>query len=411
VDYKQSKQWLDAFINWEVKTSEAAELNLEVIKQTLEKLGNPQDAYPIIHIAGSKGKGSTAAMCAYCLKSAGLKVGLLTSPHLTDVRERIRILTPTDELGWIPEADFSEIITNLSPILEEYKPSYFEILCIIGFEYFRQKHVDIAVIEVGLGGKTDATNVVHPLVSIITAISLEHTHILGNTLAEITEKKAGIIKPNTPVVTCKQSAEIMDVISSVAGQQNADLFLVDSHALQALQTLSINLKGEHQLQNASLTVVALQQIQQQFPSLTDKAIKQGLETVQWPGRFQELQPPTSNQPGVLLDGAHNVSSMQYLLKTLKQQYPNVNYHFLFGVNTGKDVQEMYKLIEPLAASITLTQSSHPKAMPVAELATICGVDNFKEHRPEEVLSNLKNSVNSGELIVATGSLYVVGEVL
>jgi len=411
MNYQQSQKWLEQYINWEVKSPEAAELNLQTIKQTLGRLGDPQHAYPVIHIAGSKGKGSTAAMCSACLQSAGLKVGLLTSPHLTNVRERMRILTPKDDLGWIPEANFSKILTDLSPVLKECKPSYFEILCIVGFEHFKRKQVDIAVIEVGLGGKTDATNVVEPLVSIITSISKEHSHILGDTLAEITNHKAGIIKPSVPVVTFNQPKEVMDVISNTAQQQNSELLLAGSYSLQILQPLNLNLKGSHQLQNASLAVTALQQVRQQFPQLTNKAIKQGLETVKWPGRFQELQSPTASQPGVLVDGAHNVDSINHLIETLASEYSGMPLHFLFGVNKGKDIQAMYELIKPHATSITLTSSNHPKAMPTEELATMCGVDDCKKYKLKDVLKLLKNTVNPGELIVITGSLYVVGEVL
>jgi dihydrofolate synthase/folylpolyglutamate synthase len=411
VNYKQSKQWLEKYINWEVKTPEAAELNLVSIKNVLHKLNNPQNSYPNIHIAGSKGKGSTAAICAYCLKCAGLKVGLLTSPHLIDVRERVRILTPTDELGWIPEQDFSEIITDLLPVLEEYKPSYFEILTVLAFEHFRRQQVDIAVIEVGLGGKTDATNVVNPLVSIITSISLEHTHILGNTLTEITQKKAGIIKPKVPVVTARQEDEVLEEIYKTAKEKNSTVILPSLDTEHFVEQSDVALLGDHQYENASLAVTALQEVQSIFPTLTDSAIKQGLETVKWPGRFQVLQEANKAQPGILVDGAHNNASMQCLLQTLEDEYPNINYHFLFGVNKGKSIKEMYVLIKPKATSVTFTQSNHPKAMSTKDVAAVCDVNQAEEYSPEQALNHLKQTISPGELIVVTGSLYVVGEVL
>jgi len=352
-------------------------LGLERITHLLEELGNPHLKFKSLHVTGTNGKGSTCAMIASILKEAGYTVGLYTSPHLFDWRERIKINGKD-----ISEKDFEEGIKVVKKIARRVgQPTVFEVLTAVAFWYFAKKKVDYAVIEVGLGGRLDATNIITPLVSVITNIDLEHTAILGKSLAKIAAEKAAIIKPGIPVVTAEKKLEPLRVIKDYAQKKGSLLIKVESG-------LKTNLFGEHQRINAACAVAAIRLAR---IKVSRKAIAQGLKKVNWPGRFQIA----SRSPLTILDGAHNPAGIQSLVRTLRSKFPGQKFTFIFGVQKDKDAKTMLKLLKPLAKKIIITTSSHKNAAKI--------VEGIKAIAPQKALLLAK-----GENKVITGSLYLVG---
>jgi dihydrofolate synthase/folylpolyglutamate synthase len=357
-------------------------LGLDRIKVLLERLGNPHQKFKSIHVAGTNGKGSTCAMLASILKEAGYKVGLYTSPHLFDYRERIKINGKD-----IPKREFTRIIERIRKRIRsrnrEETPTVFEVLTAAAFTYFAEQKVEYAVIEVGMGGRLDATNVITPLVAIITNIDLEHTAILGRTLAKVAAEKAAIIKPRVPVITAETKPEALRVIKHNADKNRSLLIQVGS----VQEGLKTNLIGEHQKVNAACAVAAVRLAN---IAANKQAILRGLKMVSWPGRFQVL----SRKPLTIVDGAHNPAGIKVLVETLKQQFPGKKFTFIFGTQEDKDLASMLSLLRPLAKKIVITHSSHQNA---------ANKDSIK------LADALKLSV--GEDRVITGSLFLVADVL
>ena len=355
-------------------------LGLDRIQLLLEKLGNPHLKFKSIHVAGTNGKGSTCAMIASILQEAGYKVGLYTSPHLFDYRERIKINGKN-----IPKREFARIMERIRKRIRsrnrEETPTVFEVLTAAAFTYFAEQKVDYAVVEVGMGGRLDATNVVTPIVSIITNIDLEHTAILGRTLAKVAAEKAAIIKHGVPVITAETKPEALRVIKHNADKNRSLLIQVGS----VQEGLKTNLIGEHQKLNAACAVVAVRLAN---IAANKQAILRGLKKVSWPGRFQVL----SRKPLTIVDGAHNPAGIKVLVKTLKQQFPGKKLTFLFGTQEDKDSASMLSLLRPLAKKIVITHSSHHNA---------ANKDSI------ELTDALKLSV--GEDRVITGSLFLVAD--
>ena len=347
-DYSEAIAYLDGLINFERKMPaiyKAENVDPDRTVKLLAKLGDPHRQLRAIHVAGSKGKGSVCAMCATALQASGLRVGLYTSPHLIDMRERIRILTPTDNDGKISEADFARLVSHLQPFVAKIAGiTWFEVITALAFHYFAQQGVDVAVIEVGLGGRLDATNVVQPLVTVITPISLEHTNLLGDTVAEIAGEKAGIIKPNVPVVCAPQPESALAVIHQHAQKANAPFIVVGEDVrfsplpakkgvsriqvedvrqpnspFDSLQ-LDVGLLGRHQQENGVVALTTLRQLQPYFPTITPTTIQQGIAGTRWQGRLQLLRPPSAEYAGILLDGAHNADSAQKLATALPEYF-------------------------------------------------------------------------------------------
>jgi dihydrofolate synthase/folylpolyglutamate synthase len=357
-------------------------LGLDRIKVLLERLGNPHQKFKSIHVAGTNGKGSTCAMLASILKEAGYKVGLYTSPHLFDYRERIKINGKD-----IPKREFTRIIERIRKRIRsrnrEETPTVFEVLTAAAFTYFAEQKVEYAVIEVGMGGRLDATNVITPLVAIITNIDLEHTAILGRTLAKVAAEKAAIIKPRVPVITAETKPEALRVIKHNADKNRSLLIQVGS----VQEGLKTNLIGEHQKVNAACAVAAVRLAN---IAANKQAILRGLKMVSWPGRFQVL----SRKPLTIVDGAHNPAGIKVLVETLKQQFPGKKFTFIFGTQEDKDLASMLSLLRPLANKIIITHSSHQNA---ANKKSIKLADAFK--------------LSAGEDRVITGSLFLVADVL
>ncbi|MCB9771715.1 MAG: bifunctional folylpolyglutamate synthase/dihydrofolate synthase [Candidatus Omnitrophica bacterium] len=389
-----TKAYLDTFLNHEknLKKFSPRHMHLERVKLVLARLGLPQNDLKVIHIAGSKGKGSTSAFTAHILQQAGYKVGLFTSPHLYDVRERIRIFTRSSKIasqneflsGCIPKEKFDQLIKKIRPQLELGRHhaqfgdlTYFEVLTIVAFCYFKNEKVDFVVLETGLGGRLDATNVCHALVSAITPISLEHTQQLGKTLSKISVEKAAIIKRSnhfTPsvAVIAPQSAQVMRVIWNRCRKVGARFIVVNRDIKTRFissnmrqQKFSVNgkvytasLLGRHQIINAAVAVGIIEGLRDLGFSINFTAVKKGIAATRWPLRFEIF----AKSPPILLDGAHNPESCKRLAKTLRDVFPRKKVVLIFGSSDDKDVKGMLRYLKPLCSDMILASATHSRAL-------------------------------------------------
>jgi len=442
--YDRALDYLYSFINFEHKSLDryqAAKIDADRPRRLLEQLGRPQERFPSIHIAGTKGKGSVAAMCAACLRLAGLRVGLYTSPHLREFRERIRILSPDDDDGRISEAEFVAVMDRVRPAIEATPGvTWFEIVTAIAFDHFAASAVDVAVVEVGLGGRLDATNILTPLVSVITSLSLDHTQLLGDTLAQIAAEKGGIIKPGVPVVTATQQPEALATLEQIAAERGAPLTVIGrdwpyeiirSHDGGATRQrivagggaqprlippgtpFVVGLPGEHQTLNAAVALAALERVSDHFPDLTVADMQRGLAAVEWAGRLQVLQ-QGPGRPMLLVDCAHNDDSAAKLVAALRADYDYGRLVLLFGAPEDKNVAGMLARLLPLAGSVVMTTANHPRsATPeqLAELAATLGHEATVTHSVAEGLRAALAAAGPGDLVCATGSIIVVGDLL
>jgi dihydrofolate synthase/folylpolyglutamate synthase len=433
MDYKQAEDYILSFTDYEKMPGIAytsANYDLRRMEKLLQSLGSPHLGTRTVHIAGTKGKGSTAAMISQTLIAAGYRTGLFTSPHLHTLRERIRI-----DGAMISEADFAALVTELKPIVESVNKqaafgelTTFEILTAVVFAYFKKNRVDFQVLEVGLGGRLDATNVVKPDICIITSLSLDHTEILGDSIAKIAAEKAGIIKPGCIVVNAPQVDEAAGVIEQVCHQQRAKLIQVgqdvtwhktsgDLHG-QTLTVftksghydLTIPLLGDHQLENAATAVAATEALVSLETSISSQNIAQGLSQVSWPGRLQIL----NREPTVVVDGAHNAYSMSKLVEAVKEYFDYKRCFVIFGTSCDKDISGMVQELESLSNHIIITSSSHPRAASISLLAekfNSPGVKAMTVGNVMEALSKALSSAKKTDLILITGSLFVVAEAI
>jgi dihydrofolate synthase/folylpolyglutamate synthase len=367
-------------------------LDLSRVRRVLARLGDPQRRYPSVHIAGTKGKGSVAATCASVLQTAGLRTGLYTSPHLHTFRERIQVdgqLIPPDVL--------ISLVQECRPIFDtEPELTTFEAITALAFTYFAQCQVDYAVLEVGLGGRLDATNVITPQVSIITSLSFDHTYLLGDTLAEIAREKAGIIKPGVPTVCAPQQAEALSVIQQICTERESPLTLVgrdwtwqlpapsgtkdhpvglegqsfELHCTREASPLegphTISLLGRHQVNNAVAAIAALDLLRRGGTALQPHHIRQGLAAVRWPGRFEILR----RDPPLVVDCAHNGDSAAKLVAALDEWFPGQPWTLILGASSDKDVIGMLRALAPRTNRLLATQARHPRAMPSKEVADL-----------------------------------------
>jgi len=399
-------------------------LGLENITALLNHLGNPQERFLSVHIAGTNGKGSTAAILESILRAAGYRTGLYTSPHLVDMRERIRVngemISPSQM------AHFTQI---LKPQLERLEGTFFEAMTAIAFAHFAQEGVEVAVIETGLGGRLDATNVISPLLSIITEIDLDHTQHLGTTKSQIAGEKAGIIKEGVKCIVVPRDPEVLSVIRNVCREKNAELIplednvevtnlvLKEDGTLFSLKTLSreykdltLPLPGRHQIQNASAAVLASELLWGQGFKVQEKDVRRGLAEVHWPGRLQLVR----REPKVLLDVAHNPNGMRALVQALSEIYEFQRLILIMGVLETKDYVGMLKEIMPLCAVGIATRLKSPRALNpealVAEMNKYSAEVRVCEDAVEGLSLALK-AAHKEDLICVTGSHYTVGEIL
>jgi len=397
--------------------------DLSRMREFAAALGNPQEDFKSIHVAGSKGKGSTSAFCAAALQEAGYRVGLYTSPHLKDFEERIQINRES-----IPRADLVKLVEEIkSHVANIPKITTFEIATGLGFLYFSQQEVDIAVVEVGLGGRLDATNVIMPHVSVITALYLDHTSILGDTLEEIAAEKAGIVKPGIPVVLAPQKAEARRVVSEIAKKQSAPLTLVGEDYLYERQSASlagqtfhiaksptelannptlINIKllGEFQVDNAATAYAALQAAREAGIAITERALIAGLAKTEWAARFEIVR----KDPPVIIDSAHNPDAIFKLYQTVEEFYPEKELVLVFGISADKKLTGMYSAILPHTKYLICTQATHPRAMDAGELleaAAPFGVPGEAIPNVAEALWKALDIAGEDALVLVTGSIF------
>ena len=385
--YKDALSYLDWLCVFGVKEG------LKRIKALAEALGNPQNAYRTIHVAGTNGKGSVCAMIAEMLKAQGLKVGLFTSPHLESYCERIRV----DGVN-IPEDDFAEMIFRVKACNVE--ATHFEVLTAAAFLYFKVRAVDVAVIEVGLGGTFDSTNIITPELSIITNIALDHENILGD-LEGIARNKAGIIKPNVPTVTGAQGKPL-EIIRAVAKEKHSTLHEVNPLKLKA-QSLKLNLRGEYQQMNAAIAIKAAQVL-----SIEDAAIEAGLARVQWAGRFEVIDTAAGV---VVIDGAHNPNGAEALRQSLDKTFPQGQRAWLFGVLRDKAFDSMIKILFRADDLVIVTPPDSERAASTDTLCRCLHERGVKCLAVEDNLAALERLMKtSSDVKIIAGSLYLIGAV-
>lgn len=433
MNYCQAEEYLNSFVNYENIPGisyTSGDYSLRHVEELLHRMGDPHLTAKTVHIAGTKGKGSMAAMIAQVLKASGYKTGLYTSPHLHSLRERIRV-----DGSLISEEEFAALLAELKPCIEEinrdplYRQfTFFEALTVLAFAYFEKRQADFQVLEVGLGGRLDATNVAKPEVCIITPISLEHTEILGDSLEKIAFEKAGIIKPGSLVVLSPQPEEVTSIISDVCHKRGVKLVQVDRDVTwrritgdfyhQSLVVkgemgdhyLTIPLLGDYQIENAATAVATLEILASLGFNIAAEDIAQGLARVEWPGRFQIL----NHQPIVLVDGAHSVASVRRLVENIKAYFDYDGIFLVFGMSCDKDIAGMVKELVSLSPRVIITQSSHPRAASPSTVATGFIRWDIKPEIAENVsqaLSQTLSVANKEDLICVTGSLFLVAEAL
>lgn len=416
--YNQALDYLYSFVDYSLKkSSELARAHFELgrMRRLMASLGNPQEAYPIIHVAGTKGKGSTCALAASALRAAGHRTGLYISPHLRDFAERIQV----DGVS-IEHADLVALVEEIKPAVAAIPElTTFEITTALGFLHFARRKVDAAVIEVGLGGRLDATNIVTPRVSVITSLSYDHMTVLGNTLAAIAGEKAGIIKESLPVVSSPQPDEALAVIEKAAAERHAPLTLVGRevrfeagpHTLDGQQltvqgaALTIPLLGAHQLVNAAAAYAALQASGLDVPAA---AVRQGFAEVVWPCRFEVVR----REPPVVLDSAHNRDSARHLRQALDDYFPGRPVVWVFAILEDKDAAGMLAELAPRLTRIIATQADHPRALEVEKIVALAqraGVAVEAARPGHAALARALELAADGTLVLVAGSVAFAGE--
>ena len=436
--YPAAKQYLASLANYEKNTryNYRAAFKPGRFKEFLKLIGNPQNSLKIIHVAGTKGKGSACVFTAYILREAGFSVGLYTSPHLVDFRERIRILKPglaqgnfrgADFEGMIPPKEIARLVRGLKPLVAGYNRharfgplSFFEVYTALAFLYFKNQQVDFTVLETGLGGRLDATNAAAALVVGITPISLEHTDKLGNTLAKIAAEKSGIIKQSgIAVISSPQDPPARKVIFLRCQKFRAKLFEVGRQikytivgqgaSIRGLKNdyvnLRLNLIGEHQVANAALAVGMVEALSLRGFNIPASAIKRGLARAVWPGRCELIR----KYPSVVLDGAQNLASARILKKAIQDHFSYRKLILILGISQDKDIAGICRCLASLADEVVLTRANTPRAAAPEQFAGYFKPKPYLTHSVKEAKILGLDLAGRQDLILITGSLFVVGE--
>lgn len=432
--YQAALDYLYSFVDYSLTHSSRyaqARFDLQRISAFLELLGSPHQQYPVIHVAGTKGKGSTAAMMASSLMASGYRVGLYSSPHLQEYTERMQVNGQP-----IGKAELARLIESIKPSIAQVEHlTTFEITTALGFLHFANQKVDVAVIEVGLGGRLDATNVVNPLVSVITSLSMDHVGVLGDTLPKIAYEKAGIIKPGRPVVLALQRDDARQVVEQIAAERGSPLVKIGkdyhyapaSHSLhgQTFQVwktdeepvlLSTPLLGLHQVENAATAFAALRVASQQGLRVADDDIREGFARVSWPGRFEVLQAEPA--PAVIVDSAHNRDSAHRLRQALDDYLPDRPVVLIYGASEDKDIDGMFAELMPRVSMLIATQSTHPRAMHadrLAELARQYGKTAMvsvpvENALPAAIQAAVALQPPESGVVLAAGSLFIAAAI-
>ena len=427
----------------ELAQTPSHKFDLAHMRVLLAALNDPQRQFPSVLIAGTNGKGSTAATLASILQASGRRTGLYTSPHLVRINERIRI--NGDAISDDAFALLHDVVDRTAERLVKegelpWHPSFFEMVTAMAFEYFAQNKIEIAVLEVGMGGRLDATNVVEPLVSVITDISLDHQKFLGDTVAEIAREKAGIIRPGGVVVTLPQQPQANDVIGRsimdmgardvsavpyvppvspasgdylAASASGAPVLRYPLHVMNKQILVETPLVGRHQLRNVALAIAAAEELSKQGFPVTPESIERGIRETRWPGRFQII-PAASGSPEFILDVAHNPAGVWALRSALSACYPERPFTLVFGAMGDKDVSSMAEILFPLADRIVLTRADNPRSAAPAEIrqaAARISVNMEETPNVHAALVRARSLAGSRGMVVVTGSIYIVGEAM
>jgi dihydrofolate synthase/folylpolyglutamate synthase len=432
MNYPQAIDYINSYTDYEKigMPHDPAFYDLRRVDELLSILGDPQGKAGSVHITGTNGKGSVAIMIAYALTASGYRTGLYTSPHLHSWRERIRL-----DGEPISEAELAKLVTELKPYVEEVnkRANYgqlttFEFLTCMAFAFFGQKGVRFQVLEVGMGGKFDATSVITPLVAIITTIGLDHTDVLGDTIAQIAAEKCGIIKPESTVVVSPQPPEAAEVIRQTCAGRGARLITVgkditwrslssdldgqrfEVEGRKGKYELFIPLLGEHQMVNAAVAVAALEVLTEKGYNIPAESIAQGFSKVEWPGRFQLL----SRRPLVVVDGAHNIDAARGLRRSIEQYLDFERGILVMGASGDKNIAAVIAELAPIFDEVIVTRSRHPRAMAPALLAAEFSRHGIKARLDEDVPAALSKALamaGEKDLVCLAGSLFIAGEAL
>ena len=436
--YDDAVRYLDTFVNFEhARSAEALRaIPLARMRRLCQRLGDPQRRFRSVLVAGTNGKGSIAAMLYAMLRESTLRVGLYTSPHLEHLRERIRVSADPDAgrahgEDWIGPEAFAAHVAAIQPLVEELRPApegpptCFELLTAVALRHFASQRVEVAVLEVGLGGRLDATNVVEPAASIFAPIDVDHAEILGRDRTLIAREKAGIIKPNQVVIAAPQPDEVLAVLREAADQHAAPCLVagrdftaaVEEHTLEGLRVslgglrgayehVRVPLPGRHQAWNAAAAVVALEVLSN--AGQPHELVARGLASTVSPGRLEVVH----ETPLVLLDGAHNPHALVALRDTLTELCPGRRAHLLVGMSSDKSVEALGQLLGGLVGSATCTRSHHPRALEPLELARRLApycADVSVMSDPVDAYTYVVNAAAPSDVVVVAGSLFLVGQ--
>ncbi len=399
-------------------------LGMDRVEALCEELRYPERKFKSVHVTGTNGKGSVSSMIADILLASGLKVGKFTSPHFVRYNERITLNGEE-----ISNEDFAQVITKVAAAVDKVlargldQPTQFEVLTVAAFEYFAEQQVDYAVIEVGLGGLWDSTNVITPVVSVITNVSLDHTDRCGKTIEAIAMQKAGIIKDGVPVVT-GAGVEAIGPINAMSLFKQSRLYIygmaftgqeVESTMEGQTFTLSAGnyhsnystkLVGEHQIANTAIAVVAAKLVSKQDERITEEALHAGVANTQWPGRLERI----AQQPDIILDGAHNIAGATALRQALDKYYPNQKVHFVFGMMSDKDMEGVTDMLFRQEDQVyTVTVENNPRAATAQQLAELIGSQAQAMPTLEQAYAQAKAEVGNDGIVCVCGSLYLIGD--
>ncbi len=431
-EYQRSLDYIYSFIDLSLTRNlrySPDKFDLSRMYKLMSLIGDPQLNYDVIHVAGTKGKGSICAMTASIIKEAGYKVGFYSSPHMIEFRERIKINNID-----ISKQLLTNSVMKLRPIINSVeKISAFEIITAIAFKYFADQQVDIAFIEVGMGGRLDATNVVQPIVSIISPVSHDHMKILGNTIVKIAREKAGIIKNSVPVILSPQKKSAKEEIVKIANRKGSLIidtsekynfkqinyslekqsFTIKKKEIKSSAASSpiyeIPLLGDHQINNAITSFACIMQLRKMDYEINENALKNGFLNVDWPGRFEVV----CHKPLIIVDGAHNRDSFRKLRNTIKKYLAGKKVTLIFGASEDKEVKLMLNIIKPFIDRFVLTKSEHPRALGLGELEKIVSkldLDNYSISEIDNIIPLILRESGQDQAFVASGSIFIAGAI-
>lgn len=423
--YEEAINWIHSRLKFGVKPG------LKRMEWLLERLNHPERKVKAIHVAGTNGKGSTISYMLHMLLEAGYKVGSFTSPYIETFNERISLNGKP-----ITDQEMLELVNEIRPLVEEIEktelggPTEFEIITTMMFLYFGKKNQpDLLLLETGLGGRLDSTNIIEPILTIITNVGFDHMNILGSSISEIASEKAGIIKHGIPIITAAENSQAIKVINDTAKLNSSEVFRLNKEicildkcideqgevfsidtSFHTYKDLKISMKGSHQIKNAALAITAINYLQtSQMITMNEQQIRLGLQKTKWKGRFEFIH----NNPLVVLDGAHNKEGIESLLETVKRHYTDKHIHIVFSALKDKEYDEMIERLSNIATTMHFTTFDFPRAEAAYELYSVCAMteksyNDSWETLVENLLVTYKDS--SEDLIVITGSLYFISEI-